>query len=105
MPAEQPLTESTYLILATLTTPKHGYAIMKEVEDLTGGTVQLGPGTLYGVLKSMVKKELIIEQSSSDPRRRMYVITDKGVEVMKRETTRLEMLVIIGKKSLGREEI
>ena len=43
-----PLTESTCYIMLTLVEPLHGYAVMKKVEEISKGTVKVGPGTLYG---------------------------------------------------------
>jgi DNA-binding PadR family transcriptional regulator len=51
-----PLTEATFLVLVSLVLgPEHGYAIMKDVRDLSEGRVVLSTGTLYGVLKRLLE--------------------------------------------------
>ena len=74
-----PLPTSQLHVLVALTTgDKHGYAIMKEIEVLTESAVTMGPGTLYGAVKQMLKAGLIEESSErpdpdlDDERRRYY---------------------------------
>ena len=50
------LTESTYYILLALYHPQHGYGIMQQTEQLSGGRVRLAAGTLYGALNSLCEK-------------------------------------------------
>ena len=50
------LTEAVFYILLALHEPRHGYAIMQGVQELTNDRVALGPGTLYGALNTLVKK-------------------------------------------------
>ena len=56
-----PLTESTYYIMLTLVEPLHGYAVMQKVEEISKGTVKVGPGTLYGAFTSLENEGLIIK--------------------------------------------
>lgn len=51
------LTESTYYILLSLYHPQHGYGIMQQTEQLSGGRVHLAAGTLYGALNSLCEKD------------------------------------------------
>ena len=51
-----PLTESTFYILLTLQEPLHGYAVMQTVREISQGTVEIGPGTLYGAFTNLEKK-------------------------------------------------
>ena len=51
-----PLTEAVYYILLALRKPNHGYGITQEVQELTGGRVILGAGTLYGAINILVEK-------------------------------------------------
>ena len=53
---DTPLTESFYYILLSLRKPNHGYGIIQEVSELTGGRLQLGAGTLYGALQTLEKR-------------------------------------------------
>lgn len=77
-----PLTETVYYVLLALTEPAHGYAIMQKVEELSGGQVRLAAGTMYGAIENLLKKKLIALWKSDDPRRKVYVISDLGKEVL-----------------------
>ncbi len=87
-----------HILLALTTGDKHGYAIMKEVEGFTDGGVTMGPGTLYGAVKQMLKAGLIEESSErpdpdlDDERRRYYRLTDLGVRTLDAEVDRIEHL-------------
>ncbi|GKX68632.1 PadR family transcriptional regulator [Inconstantimicrobium mannanitabidum] len=88
-----PLTESTYYILLSLTESIHGYGIMQKVNEMSEGTVKLGPGTLYGALGKL-KKEGFIEEiaDETDSKRKNYVVTDLGKELMEIQHHRLKIL-------------
>jgi DNA-binding PadR family transcriptional regulator len=95
-----PLTPAVFRILLALTDgEKHGYAIMREVEETTEGRVTLGPGTLYGAIKRLLTAGLIIETDErpdpalDDARRRYYELTDMGRRVAAAEAERLAFLV------------
>lgn len=88
------LTESTFYVLLCLNEPMHGYAIMQKVKDMTGGRVNLGAGTLYGILNALVEKDLIAELNErSSGRRKEYAITNEGRLAFADEVKRLEALV------------
>ena len=98
------LTEATYYILLALYSPRHGYGIMQEVEEMSNGRVRLAAGTLYGVLSSMVDKGWIIQLPVEDSsRKKNYQITETGLKVLKDEVERLRELVTNGDKVLGGE--
>lgn len=93
-----PLTEATYLILLSLVKPLHGYGIMQKIEVMSNRRVQMGPGTLYGGLSSLLEKKMIRRLEGSSPgeeRKKMYEITDSGMEVLEKEYSRLKQLVSI----------
>lgn len=95
----QPLTEAVYYILLSLQCPLHGYGIMQNVNSLTGGRVNIGAGTLYGAINTLLKKNLIAEYKL-DPYKKEYIITEKGKEVLRQELFRLRELVSNGEKIL-----
>jgi DNA-binding PadR family transcriptional regulator len=93
------LTEGVYYILLALQQPMHGYAITQFIKEISGSRVELGPGTLYGALKSLVEKEWIeLQGEDSSSRRKEYQITDLGKEVLHSEMKRLEELLENGYK-------
>ncbi|MDD7793456.1 PadR family transcriptional regulator [Clostridium sp. 'White wine YQ'] len=97
-----PLTETTYLILTSLWNPLHGYGIMQNVEKMTNSRIVLAPGTLYGALSKLAKDNLIeaMDNSLVADRKKNYILTELGREVVKLEFKRLETLVIESKKML-----
>jgi DNA-binding PadR family transcriptional regulator len=94
-----PLTPAiAHILLALADQERHGYAIMQEVEQLTGGT-RMGPGTLYGTIKRMLSAGLIEEADErpdpelDDERRRYYRITRLGTQVLEAESARMATLL------------
>lgn len=87
-----PLTESTFYILLSLIEPLHGYGVMQKVEDLSEGTVKIGPGTLYGAFQAL-EKEALITKVGEEERRKIYVLTPKGREVLREQVSRLKIMV------------
>jgi DNA-binding PadR family transcriptional regulator len=95
-----PLTPPVFHILLALSEgERHGYAIMQEVAADTGGSLQLGPGTLYGCLKRMLSARLVEESDErpdpdvDDERRRYYRITALGAGALRAEAERLASAV------------
>lgn len=95
-----PLTPAVFHILLALADgEKHGYAIMQEISERTGGTMRMGPGTLYGSLQRMLKDGLIVEElktgslTARDERRRYYRLAGFGQRVLQAEARRLQALV------------
>src|SRR5262245_20504061 len=86
-----PLTPALFhVLLALVDGEKHGYAIMKDVSERTGGQVQLGTGTLYGIVKRLLADGLIRESAAgSTDRRRAYRLTAFGRKVALAESQRL----------------
>ena len=97
MVESQPMTEAMYYILLALRSPVHGYGMMQRIRDLSGRRVQMGPGTLYGVLTRM-KKEGWIILDSQDERRKTYVITQEGLTALQAEYQRLKHMVQDGEE-------
>ncbi len=89
-----PLREPTFLILAALAPqPLHGYAIIGEVSELSGGRLALRPGTLYGALDRLAEEGLLEpdrEEVVEGRLRRYYRLTDGGAAVLEQEAARLQ---------------
>ena len=99
-----PLTESTYYILLSLYTPQHGYGIMQQTEELSGGRIRLAAGTLYGALTALCEKGWIVQLPlDEESRRKEYKLTDKGLQILKNELNRLRQLVLNGEEILKEE--
>jgi len=101
----RPLTETIFYVLLTLGRPLHGYGIMQRVDDLTRGRVVLGAGTLYGALTNLTEKGWIRPLAGSDDeRRKEYVITDVGRQIVAGELERLEELLANGRRMVRERE-
>ena len=99
------LTEGVYYILLSLLQPLHGYGIIQNVENLPGGRVRLAAGTLYGAINTLLEKGWIAAlEGEADSRKKEYVITELGREMLNKELQRLEELVQNGKRLLGGSE-
>lgn len=90
-----PLTEAVFYILLAVRKPNHGYGIIQEVEELTGGRVKMGAGTLYGAIQSLTKKGWIriYSEDTQSRKKKEYLITDAGQGVFNEERNRLEELL------------
>lgn len=95
-----PLSESTAYILLALAEPLHGYGVMQKVEQISEATVKLGPGTLYGAFSTLEEEGLIIKIGEAE-RRKTYVLTDKGKQVLKEHIRRSAILVENGRMTQG----
>lgn len=100
------LTEGVYYILLSLLQPLHGYGIIQNVEKLSAGRVRLAAGTLYGAINTLLEKGWIAAlEGEADSRKKEYVITEAGREMLVKELQRLEELVNNGKHLLGGETV
>ena len=88
----QTLTEPMYYILLALTEECCGVDIMEKVKGLSHGRVLVGPGTLYAMLAKF-EENGVIQLTASEGRRKSYIITDKGKEMLKEEYQRLKTMV------------
>ena len=95
-----PLTEALFYILLAVRKPVHGYGIIQEVEEMTGGRVTLGPGTLYGAINTLLERGWIVLYSAElgSRKKKEYVITPAGRSAFDAEMARLWELVRNGEK-------
>jgi DNA-binding PadR family transcriptional regulator len=108
--AHLPLREPTFYILLSLSPgPKHGYAIMKEVETLSESRLLLSTGTLYGAIKRLLDDGWIrrVEDplpNRTDRERKAYALTEQGRRLLSTEIERLRKMVSVAKKIQTAEE-
>ena len=96
-----PMTESTYYTLLALNEPRHGYAIMQFISDLTKKRIQMGTGTLYTMLGRLVEDKLI-NIVSQDSIKKVYQITEEGQALVKIEIDRLTHQLENGEQIYGK---
>lgn len=87
-----PLTEASFYILLALVTPKHGYAVMQEAEEVSQGTVRLAPGTIYGAFSALESSKLI-SMAGTEGRRKIYQVTELGKEVLREQIHRYQIML------------
>jgi DNA-binding PadR family transcriptional regulator len=96
-----------HVMLSLADQDQHGYGIMQEVLERTGGKVRLWPATLYGTLKRLMDEDLIAESDErpapelDDARRKYYRLTNLGRRVLTVESERLEELVRVIRAKRG----
>lgn len=98
--AQIPLKHVDFLVLLVLVeSDLHGYGIVKEIVERTGGQIRLEPGNLYRYIKRLEQEGLVAEADArpddddDDERRRYYTVTDLGREVLNLEVARLRALI------------
>lgn len=87
------LTDPAFYILSSVLEEKHGYIIMKEIEELTEGTVIIGPASLYTTIKKLLDAGLIVRKESTDNSTKIYEITKKGKTVLEKDITRKRQMI------------
>jgi len=91
--------DATILVLTSLSGgPKHGYALIKDIEAMSGEA--MGPGTLYGVLVRL-EQEGLVEPLESEDRRRPYRLTGAGAVVLRERLESITRVAKIGLRRLG----
>jgi DNA-binding PadR family transcriptional regulator len=92
-----------HILIALGDGERHGYSVMQDVAQRTGGRVRMSPGTLYGSIKRMLEEGLIEELTTgaagADERRRFYRITRFGRRVAAAEADRLAALLLQARES------
>jgi DNA-binding PadR family transcriptional regulator len=103
-----PLTEPVLLILISLAEqPRHGYSILKDVEEMSEGRVTLSTGTLYGALRRLLEDGWIqrFEEEESSRGRQAYRLTPAGRRNLQQEASRLKHLARVANLRVARKEL
>ncbi|MFF7946000.1 PadR family transcriptional regulator [Streptomyces griseorubiginosus] len=99
------MTQAAFFVLTALADqPRHGYGILREVEELSDGAVQMRVGTLYGVLDRLTADGLIVldrEEVQQGRLRRYYRLTDEGTAALAAEAERLAAGASAAKKRIA----
>lgn len=86
-----PMTETAFYILLSLQEEMHGYNIVQKVKQLTNDQVVISPGTMYGSLSKM-EKDNLLQQTKEEGKRKYYITTLLGTEILNLELKRIERL-------------
>ena len=104
---QSPLTEPVLLVLLSLAEqPRHGYSILKDVEQISEGRVVLSTGTLYGALQRLLEKGWIeqFDEEESSRDRRAYRLTSRGQRVLQQEIERMKHLTKLARLRMTTKE-
>lgn len=105
MKKTEQLTDSMFYIMAALSKPRHGYAIMNLIEETSEGEITIGPASMYTIIKKLLKNEWIYLYDGSDSRRKTYLLTEKGREVLEGDLKVRKRMIELAERGLkGGEE-
>lgn len=107
MEKQTAMTEAVYYILLSLRVPNHGYGIIQNTMELTAGRLELGAGTLYGALNTLLDKDWIrlYSEDKQSRKKKQYIITEQGDFALQQEIKRLEELLQNGKRIIQQETV
>jgi DNA-binding PadR family transcriptional regulator len=103
-----PLTEPVLLIMLSLAgQPRHGYSILKDVEEMSDGRVLLSTGTLYGALRRLLDDGWIerFEERESSRGRQAYRLSARGRSSLRTEVNRMKHLTRLASLRVARKEV
>lgn len=92
------LTDTSYYILLSLVEKKHGYLVMKTIEQMTNNRVSIGPASLYTTIKKLLSAGLIRLYAQTTDKKKTYITTEKGMEILKKEVQRRREMVECAEK-------
>ena len=88
------LTDTAYYILLSLIEAKHGYLIMKSIEQMTDNRLSIGPASMYTTIKKLLKAKLIEEIKDKETQnKKTYVTTENGLHLLQKEVQRRRDMV------------
>ncbi|MCT1901295.1 PadR family transcriptional regulator [Oceanobacillus sojae] len=104
MKKSEQLTDSMFYIMAALTKPRHGYAIMSLIEETTGGVITIGPASMYTIIKKLLTQEWIYLHDGSDSRRKTYLLTEKGRKALEEDLKLRKQMIQLAETGLKEVE-
>lgn len=100
MKNNEQLTDSVFYIMAALTKPRHGYAIMSLIEETSNGVVTIGPASMYTIIKKLLQNNWIYLYDDSDSRRKVYTLTEEGRAILKEDLKIRKLMIQLAEKEL-----
>ncbi|MFD1017736.1 PadR family transcriptional regulator [Thalassobacillus hwangdonensis] len=95
------LTDTTFYILLSLLEARHGYLIMKNIEEVSDQSFKVGPASLYTSIKKLLHAELIAPVGDATGKKKTYIATKKGVELLQEDIKRREKMIRHAKSALN----
>lgn len=100
MKNNEQLTDSVFYIMAALTKPRHGYAVMSLIEETSNGVVTIGPASMYTIIKKLLQNNWIYLYDDSDSRRKVYTLTEQGRAILKEDLKIRKLMIQLAEKEL-----
>ncbi|WP_150284301.1 PadR family transcriptional regulator [Rummeliibacillus sp. TYF-LIM-RU47] len=104
MKTTEQLTDSMFYIMAALAKPRHGYAIMSLIEERTFGAITIGPASMYTIIKKLLKEDWIYLYDGTNPRRKTYLLTQKGRDVLVKNLEIRKLMIHLAEMGLKEAE-
>lgn len=86
--------------MAALTKPRHGYPIMNLIEETTKGVINIGPASMYTIIKKLLNQGWICLYDQSDSRRKTYQLTEEGRKVLEEDLKVRSLMIELAKNGL-----
>lgn len=103
MKKTEQLTDTMFYIMAALTKPRHGYAIMNLIEETTNGVITIGPASMYTIIKRLLKQEWIYLYDGEDSRRKTYELTEYGRKALEEDLQVRKQMIELAESGLKGE--
>lgn len=87
------LTDTSFYILLSLLEARHGYLIMKTIEEMTNHEFTIGPASMYTTIKKLLAAGMIEQLPDDVDNRKTYIATEKGVELLNKDIHRREVMI------------
>lgn len=87
------LTDTSFYILLSLVEARHGYLIMKNIEEMTNKEFTIGPASMYTTIKKLLAAGMIEQLAEDVDKRKTYIATDKGLEFLNKDIKRREAMI------------
>jgi DNA-binding PadR family transcriptional regulator len=87
------LTDTSFYILLSLVEARHGYLIMKNIEEITNSEFTIGPASMYTTIKKLLAAGMIEQLTEEADKRKTYIATEQGLELLYKDITRRESMV------------
>lgn len=94
------LTDASYYILLSLMEARHGYLIMKHIEEMTNNQFTIGPASMYTTIKKLLSAKMIEQLGEEQGKRKTYIATEQGIELLRKDVQRREEMINHAKKIL-----
>ena len=98
------LTDTSFYILLSLVEARHGYLIMKNIEELTNNEFTIGPASMYTTIKKLLAAGMIEQLDEEVDKRKTYIATKEGLDLLKKDIARREKMIQHAKAILLKKE-